>query len=53
METRLIEAPEPPDEPTPQDAESWRTWLEERLGETIDGYRAKPDLLKRDARSEK
>ncbi|HEY0164885.1 MAG TPA: hypothetical protein VGB39_05885, partial [Sphingomicrobium sp.] len=49
----MIEAPEPTEEPTPQDAESWRTWLEERLGETIDGYRAKPDLLKRDARSEK
>lgn len=53
MATHLIEASDLPEEPSPEDAHAWQAWLEDRLRETIDGYRVKPDLLMRDARSEK
>lgn len=53
MARQFIEASDLPEEPTPEDPDAWQAWLEDRLRETIDGYRAKPDLLMRDARSEK
>ena len=50
MATHLTETSDLPEEPTPEDANAW---LDDRLLETINGYRAKPDVLMRDARSGK
>jgi hypothetical protein len=50
MAAHFIEASDLPEEPTPEDPDAWQAWLEDRLKETIAGYRAKPDLLMRDAR---
>jgi len=53
MATHLTEISDLPEEPTPEDANAWYAWLDDRLLETINGYRAKPDVLMRDARSGK
>ncbi len=52
-ETIASEHPIEDEEPTPQDAEAWRAWIDACLRDTAKGYSAKPEWLKRDANGEK
>lgn len=54
MATHSIETPDlPEEEPTPETVFGWKRWIAERLEDTENGYRSKPDLLKHDANAEK
>lgn len=54
MATHPIDAPDlPEEEPTPETVLGWQRWIAERLEDSENGYRSKPDLLKHDANAEK
>lgn len=54
MATHPIDAPDlPEEEATPDTVLGWQHWIAERLEDTENGYRSKPDLLKHDANAEK
>ncbi|WP_395335089.1 hypothetical protein WBP06_25055 [Novosphingobium sp. BL-8H] len=56
-ETMTTHSNEMPDlhevEITPQTVVDWERWIAERVEDTENGYRSKPDLLKHDANAEK
>ncbi|MES0071360.1 hypothetical protein [Mesorhizobium sp. M0058] len=41
------------EESSPEDSNAWDTWIAACLSETMQGYRAKPEWLKRDANGER
>jgi len=54
-EIHSVDTPDLPEEEelTPDTVLGWEHWIAERLEETENGYRSKPDLLKHDANGEK